>query len=170
MEINRLIQDNFGSIKLEEGIGFFQAKAIDNLIIDEENGKKKFQIEVNKDKLYGKDWNKLIEYLTENEIDLFPFSFMDEKGIRFILPVLIILEFKNELNSLLYDIISRPKSWNKNIWNDLLNEKQRNIIIKIYEHWNEGNLDLLRSYGMSEFNVINENKKNDVYRTLRILK
>jgi len=169
-KIYNLVIDSFKNITLNGGIGFFQAIAIDNLLIDEENGKEKFQKEINKDEMYGKDWTQLIPYLKENEIDLYPFSFMDEKGILYILPVLMCLELEDELSSLLNKIHSNSHLWKKNIWNEILNNSQRKTIIEVYTYWNTENLDDLKSFGMSDELAIAENKKNNIYKMLENLK
>ncbi len=163
------IENNFENVKLGEGIGHFQAIAIDNFTINEKDGEEKLKIEIQKDRALGNDWKKLMEQIEREEIDWFGFPFMDSKGILFIIPSLLVLELKEELNRLLKLILTESELWEIDIWNQTLNRNQRDIILKVYEFWTHENLEYMKSYGMSNDTAIMENSNNEISQILELL-
>jgi hypothetical protein len=163
------IENCFEGIRLGEGIGHFQAIAIDNFTINEKDGQEKLKIEIQKDRVLGNDWKKLMEQIETEEIDWFGFPFMSSNGILFIIPSLLVLEHKEELNRLLKLIFTKSELWEIDIWNQTLNRNQRDIIIKVYELWNHQNLEHLKSYGMSNDTALMENSNNEISQVLELL-
>lgn len=160
------IEENLKNVTLNGGEGYFQSIAIDNLIIDEENGEEKFQKEVDKDIEFGEDWKKLTAYLQENKIDWFAFPFMDDKGICYLIPCLLMLEDKENLCLLFSDYIFKNQ---KEIWTDFLTDKQRATIIQVFEYWNQQHIDELLSYGVAKEFALLENQKTAIFKVLGMM-
>ncbi len=162
-EIFSRIDKHFKEVTLDDGIGYFQAMAIDNLVVEEENGRRKYQIEIEKDKKIEHNWKLLMKYIRENEIDFFPFSFMDTKGLLFILPCLLTLELIDELDRFLNHALDTG------LWDDILNNSQKNTIIAVYRYSNEKNIAELKSFGMSNEAVFKHTRNSAVYKMLTAL-
>ncbi|XVJ69209.1 MAG: hypothetical protein HEQ39_05820 [Rhizobacter sp.] len=118
------ISDAFKDVKLEDGIGFHEADCIDDYLKPD-------------DPLYQKrkalddreDWRQLKKELEKYEF----FShhcFMDKKGLRFFLPVLL---GRMELEFVLTRVVEAPTSVDRQMWQSL-NLAQKNVVIATLEY------------------------------------
>src|SRR5436190_3144746 len=97
-KIEKEIYAAFKDVKLENGIGYYEAGARDEYL---QPGNEKYQIEKAKDE--RNDWTKLLTDISNPESDRH--CFMDAKGLRFYLPFLMIRR-DTAISSILHFYIS----------------------------------------------------------------
>ena len=133
-----LITQAFADVALEEGIGLFESQAIDNHANDHvRNTARNRDERVNWQKISTRDLN--ICYSAS--------SFVDAKGLRFILPAFIVSQLNNTYRDDIYFCISQRDSDFINI----LNNAQRYAIIEFLrfllldEHYEDDWVDIEES-------------------------
>jgi hypothetical protein len=138
-KIERSIYEAFKGITLDSGIGYYEAEALDNYLIATNE---KYQQQKAKDE--RQDWIQLVSIFKDVSFDCFPHSFMDAKGLRFYLPLLMIRK-ENTLNNILHVYISElyqrsgylPSEFTKTV--ALLTKEQKNCIYSFYHFLNKIN-------------------------------
>lgn len=115
----------FKNVTLDDGIGFWEAKAMDDYFSPESQ---EYQEERAKDE--RTDWRKVVQLFdnTEENYNSAVPSFMDVKGLRFFLPVLLSLGYFGELEIWMEYIVEEQKTTTnekyKEMWNGLSFEQQ----------------------------------------------
>lgn len=99
-KIESKIYSAFLGVKLEDGIGYYEAAAIDDYLPPSTI---KYQEEKAKDQ--REDWTRLLHTFSELRFDSSRHCFMDIKGIRFFLPFAMIRK-EDMVNSVMYFYIS----------------------------------------------------------------
>lgn len=138
-QIEHSIHSAFKGVTLDSGIGYYEAKALDDYLVatDEEYNLKKAKDE-------REDWTKLLTDFKSISSDYFPHSFMDARGLRFYLPVLMIRK-EPVLNDILHFYISGlydrpgylPSEFTKTV--ALLTTEQKRCIYAFYKFLNKIN-------------------------------
>lgn len=115
----------FKNVTLDDGIGFWEANAMDDYFSPESQ---EYQEERAKDE--RNDWRKVAEMISnwdENYNNL-AYCFMDVKGLRFFLPVLLSLGYFREIEIWTEYIVEEPKNSTnekyKEMWNGLSFEQK----------------------------------------------
>jgi hypothetical protein len=90
----------FKDVKLENGIGYFEAIAMDDYLHPADN---KYEDAKAKDE--REDWTRLLSHAETDYSEPTCYCFMDAKGLRFFLPFLMICK-DQRMNSLLYFYVS----------------------------------------------------------------
>jgi hypothetical protein len=100
LKIENEILSAFKNVKLENGIGYFEAGALDDYLqpSDEEYRREKAKDERN-------DWRELLREFSSADPESDRHCFMDAKGLRFYLPFLM-MRRDNAVNSIMYFYIS----------------------------------------------------------------
>ena len=138
-KIETEIYSAFKYVALEDGIGYYEAEAIDNFWHPSES---RYQAEREKDERF--DWTKLLDDFSNNHLGSFPHCFMDAKGLRFYLPFLMIRQ-ADCINDIMYFYISElygragysATAFTKTV--SLLNKEQKQGIYHFYQFLNEIN-------------------------------
>ena len=111
----------FKDVKLEDGIGFWEANAMDDYFAPES---REYQEERAKDE--RTDWRKVAEMISnwdDENYNSLAHCFMDVKGLRFSLPVLLSLGYFGEIEICMEYIVEEPKNSTnekyKEMWNGL---------------------------------------------------
>jgi len=119
----------FAHVKLEDGIGFFEAGAIDDYFKPTD---KEYQEEKARDE--REDWTKVYAFLENLEnFDQSRDCFMDAKGLHFYLPIILLLYDNNRLEILIESWIEEknPKNF---VLKNLLTDEQKMAIIATIEY------------------------------------
>ena len=115
----------FKNVTLNDGIGFWEANAMDDYFSPESE---EYQEERAKDE--RNDWRKVVQLIEnpEENYNSAVSSFMDVKGLRFFLPVLLSLGYFGELEIWTEYIVEEPKNSTnekyKEMWNGLSLEQK----------------------------------------------
>jgi hypothetical protein len=115
----------FKNVTLDDGIGFWEANAIDDYFSPES---KEYQEEIAKDE--RNDWRKVINMIEswDGEYNSAVPSFMDVKGLRFFLPVILSLGYFGAIEIWMEYIVEEPKNSTnekyKEMWNGLSFEQK----------------------------------------------
>lgn len=115
----------FKNVTLDDGIGFLEANALDDYFSPESQ---EYQDERAKDE--RTDWRKVAVMISalDNNFNLAVPSFMEVKGLRFFLPVLLSLGYFGELEIWMEYIVEKPKTTTnekyKEMWNGLSLEQK----------------------------------------------
>lgn len=99
-KIESEILSAFKGVKLDDGIGYFEADAIDDYLVPSSI---KYQEEKAKDE--REDWTRLFSIFKDLRFDSSRHSFMDKKGILFYLPFAMTRK-EDMVNSVMYFYIS----------------------------------------------------------------
>ena len=130
-KIEKEIYAAFKDVKLENGIGYYEAGARDEYL---QPGNEKYQIEKAKDE--RNDWTKLLTDISNPESDRH--CFMDAKGLRFYLPFLMIRR-DTAVSSILHFYISdlyKRRGYSKSDFTEtvsLLTKEQKQCIYRFHE-------------------------------------
>lgn len=127
--IKQKIFTAFADVTLGDGIGFWEADAIDGYhSSDSQEGKD------TKAKDERLDFRKVFDFA--NELDLymwFGHLHMDAKGLHFYLPVFLLIGYKDDKETLLRDLVKSEKPKYKELMN-LLTVEHKKAIIECIEH------------------------------------
>lgn len=133
----------FKNIKLEEGIGFWEAGAIDDYWKPHD---KEYQEEKARDE--RDDWTKVYTFLDgfeetyNHRFDQTRYCFMDAKGLRFYLPVMLLLSEDYSREAMFENWTEEKYPPYKELTNLLTDEQKQVIIASVeddvdYERWVE---------------------------------
>jgi hypothetical protein len=129
---SKLIQA-FGDVKLGDGVGFFEAQAID----EEKDVNAPFcKSERALDE--REDWQKVLKMIEDNDhnYDFLTPCFMDDKGKIFFLPIqLLVAIYKNDDTTLSIKFSPQEEdtSYESFNWLKQLSVEQKNCVIEIFE-------------------------------------
>jgi hypothetical protein len=119
------IDKAFKNVKLYDGIGYWEANAIDDYLSPESE-----EYQEEKAKEERDDWRKVVQ-LFENDDQSYNYlanCFMDANGLRFFLPVLLTLGYFGEIEIWTEYIVEEPKNTTnekyKEMWNRLSFEQK----------------------------------------------
>lgn len=118
------LHDAFKDVKLEDGIGFHEADCIDDYLTPDDPVYQKWKALDERE-----DWRKLKKELEGYEYFSQP-SFMDEKGLRFFLPVLL---GGDTAEFVLTRVAEDPTSKDRRMW-ESLTSAQKNVVIASLEY------------------------------------
>jgi hypothetical protein len=122
--IKQQIFKAFADVKLGEGIGFYEAGAIDDRLLPNDPS----YIE-EKDKDEREDWRKVFEKLENTEnFDPRRYCFMDAKGLRFYLPIIMLLCDSVAQDSVLMHGVINNNSENIELMKLLTAEQKQSIL------------------------------------------
>lgn len=119
-----LIEEEFETISLEDGIGIYEAEAIDNCLSKGEQSKAR-------KKDIRNDWKLISDEVIDEHFSTL--SFMDENGLRFTIPAFMRFSVVN------FDMYASPSidslihNLNKEIVWSFFSDKQRNVIANFLE-------------------------------------
>ncbi len=127
------IYSAFKDVKLEDGIGYYEAGALDDYL---KPADEKYQIEKSKDE--RNDWRELLTDISETDIVNDRHCFMDAIGLRFYLPFLIVRR-DTGVNSIMHFYISEfykregysMSSFTETV--EMLTSEQKKCIYHFYE-------------------------------------
>ncbi len=124
----------FKNVKLEDGIGIWEANAMDDYFSPESQ---EYQEAIAKDE--RNDWRKVAQLFEnpEGNYNSAVSSFMDVKGLRFFLPVILFLGYFGEIEIWMEYIVEEPKNARnekyKEMWNGLSLD-QKICFLECMEH------------------------------------
>lgn len=118
------ISTAFKDVKLEDGIGFHEADCIDDYLKPDDPIYQKWKSLDERE-----DWRKLKKELQKRE-HFYHHCFMDEKGLRFFLPVLL---GRTELEFVLSRVVEDSTGVCRRMWQSLSLE-QKNVVIESIEY------------------------------------
>jgi len=123
-EIIEMITSAFGSVILGNGIGLFQAQAIDDYKSEEEE-------QASRESDEKLDW-RLISFSDLNKCNS-SLSFFDAEGMRFHLPAFLVAELKGEYNFGIEFCLTYLSEYRESQFS-LLNTEQRESIRKLLNY------------------------------------
>ena len=124
----------FKDVRLDDGVGYYEAGAIDDYL---QPNNEKYQIEKEKDE--RNDWTQLLTEIRPVDYVNDRYCFMDTKGLRFYLPFLMIRRDKainNIMNSYISEIYKRH-GYLKSCFTEtvlLLTNEQKQCIYDFYDY------------------------------------
>jgi len=153
-KIEQEIYTAFKDVKLEDGIGYFEAGALDDYLQPDDE---KYRLEKAKDE--KDDWTILLSEIPEAGFAGDRYCFMDAKGLRFFLPFLMIRK-SPEINNILHSYISeiyKRRGYLKSCFTEtvkLLTKEQKMCIYHFYDYLSKKiNSDFYEEYLNSDFDA-----------------
>ena len=136
-EIENDIFRAYKNVGLEDGIGYYEAGALDNYLKPTDLG---YIEEKNKDERY--DWTRMLKEFEDYELDNGRHCFMDAKGLLFYLPFIMIRQDET-INSILHFYISEiykrdgytNSEFTKTV--SLMTKDQKHCIFQFYNFWSK---------------------------------
>jgi len=166
LQLEQEIHTSFKNVRLEDGIGYFEAGALDDYLSPDSLA---YQTEKAKDE--RNDWTILLVTFKHAKPDESRHCFMDAKGLRFYLPFLMVRK-DSAINSVLYfyisDIYKRDgystKRYTEMI--SLLTQEQKRSIYHFYVFMNQiEQPDFRTVYLNEEFDLGEEKMKGFDFMT-----
>ena len=169
-ELKKEIELAFAGIKLENGIGYYEAAAIDDYLNPTSKGYKALKAKDERE-----DWRKMLIFIRDkdrNFLDSFRYHFMDTKGLRFFLPILLTRREFESLSYMFLNLISGQHDSSIIEMLSLLTPAQEKCILDAYkvEINFEGEIAYYSDLGFSRENAIKKIQETDDYAIWQFLK
>ena len=169
-ELKKEIEIAFADVKLEDGIGYYEAAAIDDYL---SANSKEYKALKAKDE--RQDWKKMLIFIRDkdhNFLDSFRYIFMDAKGLRFLLPILLTRHEFECLSYIFLNLINKQHDTSIIEMLALLTPAQEKCILDAYkiEINFEGEIAYYSDFGFSREKAIKKIEATDDFIILEFLK
>ncbi len=169
-KLKKEIEIAFADVKLGNGIGYYEAAAIDDYL---RVNSKEYQNLKAKDE--REDWRKTLVFVRDkdkNFLDSFRYHFMDAEGLHFFLPILLTRQEFECLSYMFLNLINKQRDSSIIEMLSLLTPAQKKCILDAYqiEVNFEGEIAYYSDFGINRENAIKRIKATDDYIIWEFLK